>query len=139
MYQASASVYAAIASSRSSVQPLLGLEYEPHSTIARGLAVRDSEAYRLAIIWSYAAFQGWAPACTLPRTKSSWARLTSTPGWVKVAGAAAGAADAGAAAGALSARAGAARAVVRSAARPAASAEDAGDGAGTHVGCLPER
>jgi hypothetical protein len=35
-YQASASVYAAMASSRSSVQPLFGLEYEPHSTVARG-------------------------------------------------------------------------------------------------------
>ncbi|GFN07255.1 hypothetical protein Smic_58110 [Streptomyces microflavus] len=84
---------------------MLGLEYEPHSTIARGLAVRDREAYLLPIIWSYAPFQGWAPACTLPRTKSSWGRLTRTPGWVKTAGAAA-AAGAGAAAGARSARAG---------------------------------
>ncbi len=85
MYQASASVYAAIASSRSSVQPLLGLEYEPHSTIARGLGVRDSEAYGLAIIWSYAAVHGCAPASTLALTKSSWARPTRTPGWTNVA------------------------------------------------------
>jgi len=49
MHQASESVYAAIASSRPSVQPLLGLEYEPHSTIARGLADRDREAYLLPI------------------------------------------------------------------------------------------
>src|SRR5690349_19933783 len=50
-YQARASVYAAIASSRSSVQPLLGLEYDPHSTTARGAGVREREAYRLPIIW----------------------------------------------------------------------------------------
>src|SRR6266540_2807349 len=51
MYQTSASVYAAMASSRSSVQPLFGFEYGPHSTVARGLGVRDSEAYLLPIIW----------------------------------------------------------------------------------------
>src|SRR4051812_46034217 len=54
MYQASASVYAAIASSRSSVQPLFGFEYGPHSTFDRGLGVRESEAYELASIWLYA-------------------------------------------------------------------------------------
>jgi hypothetical protein len=52
MYHASASVYAAMASSRSSVQPLSGWEYEPHSTVARGFGVRESEAYRPAVIWS---------------------------------------------------------------------------------------
>src|SRR5919109_3288251 len=36
MYQARAWVYAAVASSRSSVQPWFGFEYEPHSTTARG-------------------------------------------------------------------------------------------------------
>ncbi|MFD0581490.1 hypothetical protein [Dactylosporangium darangshiense] len=89
MNQASERVYAAIASSRSSVQPLFGLEYEPHSTVARGFGVRLSDAYFEPIIWSYAAFHGCAPAWTLPRTKSSWAWLTSTPGCAKVAGAAA--------------------------------------------------
>ena len=55
----------------------------------------------LPIIWSYAAFQGCAPACTLPRMKSSCAVLRLTPGWVKFAGAAAtaGAAAAGRGAG----------------------------------------
>ena len=51
MYHMSASVYAAIASSRSSVQPRFGLEKEPHSTTARGFAVRVSDAYELAFIW----------------------------------------------------------------------------------------
>ena len=51
MYQASASVYAAIASSRSSVHPMFGLENDPHSTTARGAGTRDREAYRLPIIW----------------------------------------------------------------------------------------
>src|ERR1700759_1667716 len=50
-YQASASVYAAIASSRSSVQPRFGLEYEPHSTVALGFGTLVSDAYELAIIW----------------------------------------------------------------------------------------
>src|ERR1700733_9291142 len=40
--QAGASVSPGIASPRSSVQPRLGLEYEPHSTVARGLGVRVS-------------------------------------------------------------------------------------------------
>src|SRR6266545_814587 len=71
----------ASASVRSSEHPLSGLEYEPHSTVARGLAVRASDAYGLARNWSYADFHGCAPACTLPRTKSSSAALTSTPGW----------------------------------------------------------
>ena len=88
MYHISESVYAAIASSRSSVQPRFGFEYGPHSTTARGLAVRDSDAYALDAIWSYAAFHGWAFAVTRPRTKSSCDRLTSTPGWAKVGGAA---------------------------------------------------
>jgi hypothetical protein len=39
-----------MASSRSSVHPLLGLEYEPHSTVARGFGTRVSEAYRLDVI-----------------------------------------------------------------------------------------
>lgn len=52
MYHSSARVYAAMASSRSSVQPMLGLEYEPHSTTDRGFGVRLSEAYLLACIWS---------------------------------------------------------------------------------------
>src|SRR3954462_10970687 len=52
MYQASASVYAAMASSRSSVHPLFGWLYAPHSTVARGLGVRDRDAYELAFIWS---------------------------------------------------------------------------------------
>src|SRR5687767_10950348 len=43
-YQRSACAYAAAASSRSSVQPLLGFEYAPHSTIARGAGLRESEA-----------------------------------------------------------------------------------------------
>src|SRR5689334_10139299 len=88
MYHISASVYAAIASCRSSVQPRLGSEYGPHSTTARGLGVLDSEAYDDAAIWSYAARHGCAFALTLPRTKSSIGRLTSTPGWVKDGGAA---------------------------------------------------
>src|SRR5881275_316207 len=88
MYQINASVYAAIASSRSSVQPWFGFEYEPHSTTARGFGVRESDAYELAKAWSYAAFHGWAPAFTLVLTKSSCGRLTSTPGWVNVADAA---------------------------------------------------
>ena len=41
----------------------------------------------LAIIWLLAAAQGAAPAATLPLTKSSWARLSSTPGWAKTAAA----------------------------------------------------
>lgn len=101
MYQASASVYAAMASWRSSVQPLLGLEYEPHSTLARGAATRDSEAYELPIIWLYALFHGSAFACTLERMKSSCDWLTSTPGWANEVGAAAAVAwtETGAAAG----------------------------------------
>src|SRR6266498_13825 len=80
-YQTSASAYAANASPRSSEQPLLGLEYEPHSTSARGWGVRDSEALPFAL--SSADFHGCAPACALGRAKSSCARLTSTPGWTK--------------------------------------------------------
>src|SRR6266542_2050162 len=70
-YQTSASAYAASASVRSSEQPLSGLEYEPHSTVARGRAVREREAYWLPRSWSKADFHGCAPACTLPRMKSS--------------------------------------------------------------------
>jgi hypothetical protein len=70
-YQASASVYAAMASSRSSVQPLFGLEYEPHSTVARGFGTRVRDAYRLPIIWLYAASQGCSRAATRALTKSS--------------------------------------------------------------------
>ena len=40
MYQARACEYAAMASSRSSEQPWSGLEYEPHSTTARGAGPR---------------------------------------------------------------------------------------------------
>src|SRR5256885_5637015 len=70
-YHASASPYAASASSRSSEQPRLGLECEPHSTVARGFGVRVSDAYLLLRNWSNADFHGCVPPCTLLRTRSS--------------------------------------------------------------------
>src|SRR5256886_5894698 len=86
-YQVSASAYAARASVRSSLQPKLGLEWEPHSTFARGFGVRDSDAYWLARMLSKADFHGCAPVWTLAQTKSSCALLTSTPGCLKAVGA----------------------------------------------------
>src|SRR5882757_9083179 len=67
---------------------MFGFDVGPHSTTVNGVGVRVSDAYELAIIESNAAFHGCAPALTCVRTKLSWAWLTSTPGWVKTAGAA---------------------------------------------------
>ncbi|GAB7039671.1 hypothetical protein JCM9533A_35210 [Catenuloplanes niger JCM 9533] len=83
-YQASASVYAAIASSRSSVHPWFGRECDPHSTVARGFGVRSSDAYRLDIISSKAGVP------TRARTASSRSASTSTPGWTNAPSEAAG-------------------------------------------------
>ena len=80
-YQTSASPYAARASPRSSEQPLSGTEWEPQSTSARGVAAPDGDAEDRSAL--YADAHGCAPACTLPRMKSSCARSRSTPGWTK--------------------------------------------------------
>src|SRR5437764_2267367 len=80
-YQTSASPYAARASSRSAEQPLSGTEWEPQSTSARGVAAPDGDADDRSAL--YADAHGCAPACTLPRMKSSCARSRSTPGWTK--------------------------------------------------------
>src|SRR3954468_6760505 len=68
-----------------------GLEREPHSTAARGLARRDIDANWSRFIRSNAPFHGCVPALTLARTKSRPDLLSSTPGCLKAAGATAGA------------------------------------------------
>ncbi len=64
-----------------------GLELGPHSTSGRGVGLRASDPYALDFIWLYAPIHGVAPANTLERMKSSWARSSSTPGCAKTAGA----------------------------------------------------
>src|SRR4051812_15386700 len=64
IYQMIASVYAAAASDRSSLQPRLGLEREPHATVALGFGVQDSEAYGLALALLKAENQGSVPLFT---------------------------------------------------------------------------
>src|SRR5437763_13780095 len=86
-YHSSASAYADSASCRSSLHPTSGTECEPQSTSARGAGLRDREPYALDFIDAYAEAHGCAPAFTLPRTKSSCARLTTTPGCAKTGGA----------------------------------------------------
>jgi hypothetical protein len=69
------------------VQPMLGVEVGPHSTVAVGLGSRDKDA-RGSLIMAVNAFaHGSEPELTLPAMKSSWALLTSTPGCRKWAGA----------------------------------------------------
>jgi hypothetical protein len=80
-YHVSASPYAARASPRSAEQPLSGFDWEPQSTSARGVAAPDGAAEERNRL--YADVHGCAPACTLPRMKSSSALSTSTPGWTK--------------------------------------------------------
>ncbi|GGM03951.1 hypothetical protein GCM10007977_001620 [Dactylosporangium sucinum] len=63
------------------MQPWFGFDFDPHSTVARGCGILDSEANGLAIIASKAARHGWAPAASRSRTKLSCGALTNTPGW----------------------------------------------------------
>src|SRR5262245_13046311 len=79
-YQSSACVYAAVASSISSPQPLFGSEYAPHSTVARGCALYVVEAAPLRLVLSNAAFHGATPAAIFALTRSSCSPVTSTPG-----------------------------------------------------------
>ena len=69
------------------VQPMLGVEVGPHSTVAVGLGWRDKDASGSFIMFVKAFAHGSAPELTLPAMKSSWALLTSTPGCWKWAGA----------------------------------------------------
>jgi len=69
------------------VQPMLGVEVGPHSTVAVGLGWRDKDAKGSFIMAVNAFAHGSEPELTLPAMKLSWALLTSTPGCWKWAGA----------------------------------------------------